>query len=156
MTNAISATATRPSSRFRMQPTVPAAAGNIPDGTLDLFRQDAFQLTQQVRNQEIHRTLFSATMQLSHGGVPGMAGVALAKVVTHALEQSPGAGPDDQAELVNSTLDLLQYSQEGPVAPLARKAFDQARSLTDLQQADGIKSASLKRIAQLEGWNILA
>ena len=126
-----------------------------PEVTLDLFLQDAFPLTQQVRNQDLHRTLFSATMQLSHGGIPGLAGVALAKAVTYALAQSPQAGPDDRAELVNSALDRLRYSSEATVAPLAREAFEQARPLTDLQQADRLKAHSLKSIAQLEGWNLL-
>ena len=94
-------------------------------------------------------------MQLSHGGIPGLAGVALAKAVTYALEQSPQAGPDDRAELVNSALDRLRYSSEATVAPLAREAFEQARPLTDLQQADRLKAHSLKSIAQLEGWNLL-
>ena len=123
--------------------------------TLDLFRQDAFELTKQVRNQDLHRTLFSATMQLSHGGIPGLAGVALAKAVNYSLEQNTQAGTDDRAELINSALDLLQYSQEAHVAPLAQKAFEQARPLTDLQQADRLKANSLKSIAQLEGWNLL-
>ncbi len=121
---------------------------------VDEFRKDAFALTKGVSNESLHRSLFSAVMQVSNGGLPGLAGVALAKVVTYALDHSQAA-IEEKAQLANSALVALQYSADAPVAPLARDVFEKVRQGLGPQESDRIKEAGLRSIAQLEGWNIV-
>lgn len=135
------------SQRFRpVTPTPIRRPASAPAST-DAFLQEAYSLTQKTRADSLHQGLFTAVQRVAALGVPGLPGVALAKVVSHALEHSP-ATPDDKGELAYQALAVLQMD-EG-VAPMARETFDQSRQARTQADKDHIVQVGLRRIACLE------
>ena len=111
-------------------------------------------VSRSVSSDDVRRTLLGTTLNVLAAGIPGLAGVAIAKSIAHALE-SPGITPDQRGEVAQSGMASLMLGSDietvGP-ARIASEVF--SKNEIPLHVRDTIAAEGMKSIAGLENWNI--
>lgn len=132
------------------KPSVPAQPEPQP---LDEFRVDAWKLTKEVNCEALYQTMYNTVQHLSYVGIPGCAGVAIAKAATHSLDQGGGT-PEERSQFNWQALGCLRWSFDQTVSSAARDTFERTMEMDSRAQQDQAIGESLRQISRLEGWNI--
>jgi hypothetical protein len=129
------------------KPNTPPPA---PPASTEVDLYDAWSLVKQTPNEALYAKLFQSVQQLAMGGVPGLAGVALAKVVCHSLDTTE-APVEDKGDLAYRALAALQNDSD--LGPQARQVYDKTHQLATQPEKDQAVVHGLRELASLESWN---